>query len=109
MVLFFLIFRDVTCLIEETLTEVVAKYEQTLEEELEIFKEVALEEWEIIMPSKEDRTMSVIDKIVKEKKNSPGKCSACTKWMMESIEIKESERVNQLEVGSWTVDIGKDP
>ena len=104
---FFIIFRGVTCLIEETLTEVVAKYEKTLEEELEIFEEVALEEWEIIMPSKEDRTMSVIHKIVMERENSPGKCTACTKWMMEAIEIKESQRVNQLEVGSWTVDLGK--
>ena len=86
----------------------VAKYEKTLEEELEIFEEVALEEWEIIMPSKEDRTMSVIHKIVMEKESSPGKCTACTKWMMEAIEIKESQRVNQLEVGSWTVDLGKD-
>ena len=95
-----------TCLIEETLTEAIVTYENALEEELEVFEDVALEEWEIIMPSKEDRTLAVISKIINNKRETPGICSSCTKWMLEAIEVKESDRVNQLEVGSWTVDLG---
>merc|ERR1712200_384654 len=80
--------RGINCMIEESITELVSKYQDILESELDVFQQVSIEEWEIVMPTRHERTEKVMSLITDEKQVSGGQCNYCTKWMMEAIEVK---------------------
>ena len=65
----------------------------------------SLEEFELMRPSIDDRHRKVV-RDMKMFMETQGRCNNCTKWMMEAVEVKESDRVHQLEVGSWTAALG---
>eukprot|EP00092_Neocalanus_flemingeri_P000465 GFUD01000495.1.p1 GENE.GFUD01000495.1~~GFUD01000495.1.p1 ORF type:complete len:837 (+),score=225.49 GFUD01000495.1:88-2598(+) len=93
------------CLANE-MAEVIAEgFEKTLIEEMKTFSEISIEEWDIIKPSENERSMSVI-KDMQGFLRTSGSCNNCTKWMMEAVEVRESNRINQLEVGTWMPTLG---
>jgi len=93
------------CLSSEISDILAIGMEKTLIEELITFDEVSIEEWDIVKPTEQERAASVI-KDMKEYMRMSSKCDNCTKWMMEAVEVRESDRINQLEVGSWTPSLG---
>jgi len=88
------------------MAEVLAEgFESTLKEELKTFSEVSIEEWDIIKPDEKERAVSVLNDMQGILRIS-GSCNNCTKWMMEAVEVRESNRIKQLEVGTWTPTLG---
>merc|ERR1712200_388624 len=55
--------RGINCMIEESITELVSKYQDILESELDVFQQVSIEEWEIVMPTRHERTEKVMSLI----------------------------------------------
>lgn len=94
------------CLIDSSITYLAKSYEQVLAKELEIFDQVSIEEWEIIMPTLAERSAAALEAIKEMIMATGGLCSNCTSWMMDAVEVRESDRVNQLEVGSWSALMG---
>jgi len=94
------------CMLNSALNYVMNCYENVLLSELETFSQVTIEEWDIIKPTPQERAMAVVVDIKNTIDTTGGECNNCTKWMMEAVEVKESDRVHQLEVGSWTTNLG---
>eukprot|EP00090_Calanus_glacialis_P014319 TRINITY_DN2308_c0_g1_i1.p1 TRINITY_DN2308_c0_g1~~TRINITY_DN2308_c0_g1_i1.p1 ORF type:complete len:839 (-),score=174.35 TRINITY_DN2308_c0_g1_i1:100-2616(-) len=93
------------CLATEIAEVLAVGFEKTLQEELKTFQEVSLEEWQIVKPDEKERAMSVISEM-SDFLWTGGSCNNCTRWMMESVEVRESNRINQLEVGTWMPTLG---
>jgi len=94
-----------SCLATEIPEVLAIGMEKTLSKEMETFSEVSFEEWEIVGPTEKERAMTIIMNI-KTHLETSGSCSNCTRWMMEAVEVRESDRINQLEVGSWLPSTG---
>lgn len=93
------------CLATEISEVLAIGMERSLKEEMKTFSEVSYEEWEIIGPTEKERSMDIITNM-KTYLETSGSCSNCTRWMMEAVEVRESDRINQLEVGSWMPSTG---
>jgi len=94
-----------SCLANEICEVLAAGMEATLKEEMLTFSEVSYEEWDIVRPSEKERAMTVISNM-KIYLETSGSCNNCTRWMMEAVEVRESDRINQLEVGTWMPSTG---
>lgn len=93
------------CLANEIADVLAEGIEKTLQEEMKTFLEVSFEEWDIVKPNEQERAMSVISDM-KNILMTSGSCNNCTKWMMEAVEVRESNRINHLEVGTWMPTLG---
>lgn len=97
--------QGLNCLVEELVQDLAKSFDKTLSEEMVTFSEASMEEWEIIGPSRGERAVSVINNI-KQHIETDAQCSACTSWTMEAVEVKVTNRVDSLEVGSWRPGLG---
>lgn len=93
------------CLSGELVAMLGKAMEATLLKELVIFNQISVEEWEIIRPSDTERAVTVIENM-KQLMINEAKCGKCSKWMMESVEVREANRIKPLDVGSWRPAIG---
>ena len=84
----------------------VQSFQNILENESKIFDVVTIEEWDIIKPSPEERSVAVVENLKFSIEETKGQCNNCTKWMLEAVEVREANRINQLEVGTWNPTLG---
>ena len=96
----------IECVIKSTIDNMIQSFQNILENEFKIFDIVTIEEWDIIKPSPEERSMAIVEDIKLRIKETKGQCNNCTKWMMEAVEVREANRINQLEVGTWNPTLG---
>jgi len=97
----------IKCIVEGAVGYVAIGYERALMREMETFQEVTIEEWEIIRPTEEERAHTIIADIKAYLSESGGgRCNNCSAWLMEAVEVREADRINQLDVGSWSTGLG---
>nr|AGJ51190.1 olfactory ionotropic receptor IR93a [Panulirus argus] len=88
------------CYMKLLIGQYATELSNALTKELDLYNQVSEEEWEEVKPSLGSRSSTIV-KMIMEKEMESQTCAKCTSWGVQAAEVKDTDRIELLEVADW--------